>query len=116
MAIEAMVPGKRLIHLFVDNARHHHAKLVQAWLAQPQCRINLHVVPAYRPHLNPIERLWGLVHRHVAHNKCHASLQAPSAAMLSFLREAAPRNWQAYCDQAADNFRIIDPEDFRVLA
>src|ERR1700687_2573723 len=30
-AIEAMYPGKRLIHLFVDNARYHHAKLVQAW-------------------------------------------------------------------------------------
>jgi hypothetical protein len=25
-AIEAMYPGKRLIHLFVDNARCHHAK------------------------------------------------------------------------------------------
>ena len=30
-----MYPGKRLIHLFVDNARYHHAKLVQAWLADP---------------------------------------------------------------------------------
>jgi hypothetical protein len=30
MAIEAMYPGQRLIHLFVDNARYHHAKLVQA--------------------------------------------------------------------------------------
>jgi hypothetical protein len=27
-AIEAMYPGQRLIHLFVDNARYHHAKLV----------------------------------------------------------------------------------------
>lgn len=32
MAIEVMYPGKRLIHLFLDNARCHHAKLVQAWL------------------------------------------------------------------------------------
>jgi hypothetical protein len=36
-AIEAMYPGKRLIHLFVDNARYHHAKLVQAWLTRPGC-------------------------------------------------------------------------------
>ena len=34
MAIEAMYPGKRLVHVFLDNARYHHAKLVQAWLAQ----------------------------------------------------------------------------------
>jgi len=28
MAIEAMYPSKRMIHLFLDNARYHHAKLV----------------------------------------------------------------------------------------
>jgi hypothetical protein len=27
MAIEAMYPSKRMIHLFLDNARYHHAKL-----------------------------------------------------------------------------------------
>jgi hypothetical protein len=31
--IQAMYPGKRLIHLFLDNARCHHAHLVQDWLA-----------------------------------------------------------------------------------
>ncbi len=60
MAIEAMYPGKRLIHLFVDNARYHHPKLVQAWLARPECRMRLHLIPVYCPHLDPIERLWGL--------------------------------------------------------
>jgi transposase len=70
-AIEAMYPGKRLIHLFVDNARYHHAKLVQAWLARPECRIRLHFIPAYCPHLDPIERLRGLMHTHVTHNRCH---------------------------------------------
>jgi transposase len=34
MTIEAMYPGKRMIHLFLDNARYHCAKLVQAWLAR----------------------------------------------------------------------------------
>ncbi len=57
MEIEAMYPRMRLIHVFLDNARYHHANLVQAWLAQPDCRIKLHFVPAYCPHLNPIERL-----------------------------------------------------------
>jgi DDE superfamily endonuclease len=41
MAIEGMYPGKRLIHLFVDNARYHYSELVQAWLAQPGRRIML---------------------------------------------------------------------------
>jgi transposase len=46
--------------LFLDNARYHHAKLVQEWLAQPGRRIKLHFIPTYCPHLNPIERLWGV--------------------------------------------------------
>ena len=60
MAIEAMYPGKRLVHLFLDNARYHHAKLVQAWLARPECRIKLHFIPAYCPHLNPYRTTMGV--------------------------------------------------------
>jgi transposase len=30
-------------------------------------------VPAYCPHLNPIERLWGLMHKNVTHNRCYAT-------------------------------------------
>jgi hypothetical protein len=47
MAIERMYPGMRLIHIFLDNARYHHAKLVQQWLARTGCRIKLHCIPAY---------------------------------------------------------------------
>src|SRR5271165_230696 len=64
MAIEAMCRGMR-----VDNARYHHAKLVQAWLAEPGRRIKPHFIPACCPHLNPIERLWRLMHKHITHGK-----------------------------------------------
>lgn len=116
MAIEAMYPGKRLIHVFLDNARYHHAKLVQQWLARSECRIRLHFIPSYCPHLDPIERLWGLMHRHCTHNKCYAAFKDFTRAVLTFLREKVPRNWHVYCDQVTDNFRVIDPADFRVLA
>ena len=71
--IEALYPMPALIHVFLDNARYHHAWLVQDWLARPGCRIKLHFIPPYCPHLNPIERLWGLMHKHVTHNKCYAT-------------------------------------------
>ena len=116
MAIEAMYPGKRLIHVFLDNARYHHAKLVQQWLTRSGCRIRLHFIPSYCPHLDPIERLWGLMHRHCTHNKCYAGFKDFTRAVLTFLREKVPRNWHVYCDQVTDNFRVIDPADFRVLA
>ena len=116
IALLAMYPRKRVIHLFLDNARYHHAKLVQAWLARPGCRIKLHFIPAYCPHLDPIERLWGLMHKHVTHNRCHETFADFRAAILTFLREEVPRKWGTYCDQVTDNFRIISPNDFRILA
>jgi hypothetical protein len=112
MLLMAMYPGKRRVHLFLDNARYHHAKLVQAWL---ECRIKLHFIPAYCPHLNPIERLWGLMHKHITHNKCYGSFKDFSVAMLTFLRDDVPKNWDTFCDRVTDNFRIINPKDFRVL-
>jgi len=115
MSIENLYPNMRLVHVFLDNARYHHARAVQAWLAEPGRRIRLHFIPAYSPHLNPIERLWGLMHRNVTHNRCHATYNAFAQAVLGFLREDVPKKWHTLCDSVSDNFRIISPGDFRVL-
>ena len=115
MAIEALYPAMRLIHVFVDNARYHHARIVQDWLARPGRRIKLHFVPAYCPHLNPIERLWGLMHKNVTHNRCYATFNGFCDAMRGCLREDVPRDWNTLCDSVSDNFRVISPKDFRVL-
>ena len=114
-SIGALYPMLALIHVFLDNARYHHAKLVQEWLARPGCRIKLHFIPSYCPHLNPIERLWGLMHRNVTHNKCYATCAQFADATLGFLRETVPRNWADLCDSVTDNFRVINPKDFRVM-
>jgi transposase len=114
-AIETTYPTRRRIHVYLDNARYHHAKLVQAWLARPECRIKLHFVPAYCPHLNPIERLWGLMHRSTTHNRCYKSFRDFSTALLSFLRDEVPKSWHSLCDEVSDNFRVINPKDFRIL-
>ena len=115
VAIEALYPARRIIHVFLDNARYHHARAVQDWLAMPGRRIRLHFVPAYCPHLNPIERLWGLMHKHTTHNRCYPTFREFCTALLSFLREDVPRNWRSLCDSVSDNFRVIDPDQFRVL-
>jgi len=114
-AIEALYPLLALIHVFLDNARYHHAQLVQEWLAQPGRRIQLHFIPSYCPHLNPIERLWGLMHKHVTHNKTYATCRDFADATLEFLRDKVPKNWPELCDSVTDNFRVISPKDFRVL-
>jgi len=115
-SIEAMYPAKRLIHVFLDNARYHHAKMVREWLDQPGRRIVLHFVPTYCPHLNPIERLWGAMHKAVTHNQCYATYRGFCQAVLGFLRDEVPAQWHTLRDTVTDNFRVIDPAEFRVVA
>ena len=113
--IEALYPMLVLIPFFLDNARYHHAKLVREWLARPGCRIKLHFIPPYCPHLNPIERLWGLMHKNVTHNKYYATCGQFADATLDFLRDKVPKNWGRFRVSVTDNFRVINPKDFRVL-
>jgi transposase len=114
-SIEARFPKRRKIHVFLDNARCYHAKLVREWLQQPGRRIRLHFVPPYCPHLNPIERLWGLMHKHLTHNRCFGSLREFQREVLTFLRRTVPAGWKTFCDAVTDNFRIRDPAQFRIL-
>ncbi len=114
-SIEALYPLMALIHVFLDNARYHHAKLVQEWLARPDCRIRLHFVPAYCPHLNPIERLWGVMHKNITHNRCYATYKDFAEATLGFLRQDVPKRWREFRSAVTDNFRVINPREFRVV-
>jgi len=115
-ALETLYPLLAVIHVFLDNARYHHARLVQDWLGQPGRRIRLHFIPAYCPHLNPIERLWGVMHKHVTHNKCYATAREFADEALTFLRKDVPEKWLQLSDSVTDNFRVINPKHFRVLA
>ena len=114
-SLEALYPLMVCIHVFLDNARYHHAKLVSEWLSRPGCRIKLHFLPAYCPHLNPIERLWGVMHKNVTHNKCHDTRGEFAEATLHFLRVEVPRKWAEFRSTVTDNFRIISPKAFRLV-
>ena len=106
ISIEALYPAMRQIHAFLDNARYHHARLVQEWMARPGQRIRLHFIPSYFPHLNPIERLWWLMHANVTDNRCYATFDDFCNAVLRFLNENLPRNWSTLCDEVSDK-RLI---------
>jgi transposase len=115
-AIEAKYPLMVVLHVFLDNARYHHAVLVQQWLAQPGRRIKLHFIPTYCPHLNPIERLWGVMHKHLTHNTGWRDYRTFARDVMWFLTDKVPRCWNDFRDSVTDNFRVIDPADFRVTA
>jgi transposase len=105
----------RLIHIFVDRASYHRADIVKEWLAKPGRKIRLHLLPPYCPHLNPIERLWGLMHKNVTHNRDYKTFAEFRREVLKFLRQTVPKNWKRYCDRITDNFRVLHRADFRVI-
>lgn len=103
------------IHVYLDNANYHHARAVKAWLKKIKSKIVLHFLPPYAPHLNPIERLWGVMHQYVTHNKFYEKFKDFADAILAFFRETVPMHWRDFRDQVTDNFRVISFQDFRVL-
>jgi len=113
--IEARNPEKRLIHVIWDNAAYHKGPDVRAFLARPECRIHLIQLPPYCPHLNPIERLWAVMHQFVTHNRHYPTQKQFANAILKFFRETIPNQWKSFRGQVSDNFRVISHEKFRVL-
>jgi len=113
--LETRNPGKR-IHVILDNAPYHHARLVKGWLKRKKCRINLIFMPSYAPHLNSIERLWGVMHKYVTHNKFYPTFNQFAQEILNFLKNTVPKQWREFRDTVTDNFRVISHQTFRVLA
>jgi transposase len=113
--IEARNPGKRLIHVIWDNAAYHKGPDVRNFLARTGCRIHLIQLPPYCPHLNPIERLWAVMHQCVTHNRHYPTQKQFADAILTFFRETLPRKWETFRDKVTDNFRIMSHGTFRIL-
>ena len=113
--IEARNPDKRIIHVIWDNAPYHKGPNVRAFLSRKNCRIHLIPLPPYCPHLNPIERLWAVMHSHVTHNRHYPTQKHFANAILNFMREVLPKQWLSFRDQVTDNFRIISHQNVRVL-
>ena len=111
-------PAMRIIHVFLDNARYHHGPLPPrpggsglvgpARPADP-APFRAGLLPASEP-----DRA-SLMHKTVTHNRCHATYNGFCEAVLGFLRNDVPSKWHMLCDSVTDNFRIISPEDLRVL-
>ena len=101
---------------FAPESSYHKADVVKEWLAAAGRKIVLHLLPPYCPHLDPIERLWALMHENVTHNRDYKTFNEFRREILKFLRQTVPKQWKRFCDQITDNFRVIHRADFRVIA
>ena len=113
--IETNNPTKSLTHVIWDNAAYHRRAAVKKRLSCLKCRIHLIQSPAYSAHLNPIERLWAVVHANVTHNRFYPTQKQFANAILHFLRNTIPEKWKDFRNQVSDNFSIISHQSFRVL-
>jgi len=113
--IQAALDLETFQFTLLDNARYHHAKILQPWLERSERQVKLHFLPPYAPHLNPIERLWGVMHKCVTHNRHYATFDQFTEAILGFFRKTLPLKWRAFTDTVTDNFRIISLDEYKVI-
>ena len=102
-------PHLRRIHVFLDNAGYNRSRIAGLAEAALGGRIKLHFLPPYAPHLNPIERLWGMMHKWVTHNRWHPSFATFRERIVQFLEEVTER-WDELKSYVTDNFRIVTHE------
>ena len=71
--------------MILDNARIHHAKLIQPFLKEHEDHLTLFFLPPYSPNLNAVERIWGWLKKSVIANRFHATREDIRESILSFL-------------------------------
>ena len=81
--LEQYPDGKTV--MILDNARIHHAKLLQGFLEENRERLELVFLPPYSPNLNKIEELWGWMKDSVINNVFFHSRQEIRAAVQKFI-------------------------------
>jgi transposase len=75
------------IVMILDNARIHHAKLIQPFLQENQHRLELVFLPPYSPQLNLIEGLWKWLKSDVIYNVFYSSVKEIRKNVQDFIHE-----------------------------
>ena len=77
---------KGQIVLILDNARIHHAKLLQPYLDSTKERLELVFLPPYSPNLNIIEDLWKWLKSEVINNVFFSNICQIQQAVRGFMK------------------------------
>jgi transposase len=96
--------GKYFVHVIWDNARPHKNDQVDE-LAK-ELGIKLHYLPPYSPNLNPVERIWKLMHEKVRYNKYYEKFSEFTEATLDFFKRIG-RKKNVLRERITDNFQIL---------
>lgn len=80
----SLYPTGKIV-MILDNARIHHAKLIQPFLNDNKLRLELMFLPPYSPELNLIEGLWGWIKSNIINNRFFSSVAVVKTAVNKFI-------------------------------
>lgn len=93
------------VFVILDNAKHHHARLVRRWqLHHP--RFKFMFLPAYSPNLNLIERLWRFFHQKVTWNHYFETFGEFKSTTLEFFKNLKLHE-KELSTLLTDNFQLL---------
>jgi len=97
-------PGKYYMHVIWDNAGPHKDDKVYSFAKE--LGIKLHYLPPYSPNLNPVERVWKLMHENIRYNKYYSKFSEFTDATIGFFKSIG-RKKNILRDRITDNFQIL---------
>lgn len=98
-----------VIHLIWDGAGYH--KHADVLVLAELLNIKLHRLPPYSPNLNPIERLWKLMHEQVRYNRYYEKFSEFTRAVLNFFKSIG-RKKTILRNRISDHFQILPDINF----
>lgn len=104
MKVRSYHQGGETIHMILDNAGYHRSKEIINYAKL--LSIELHYLPPYSPNLNPIERLWKIMHEKVSYNKYYEHFSDFREATLHFFRHIGKKK-KLLKSRITDNFHIL---------
>lgn len=102
-------PEQYKLHIIWDNAGYHCSKKVQNFAQE--LGIEVHYLPPYSPNLNPIERLWKIMHEHVTYNRYYEKFSDFTEAIRHFFRHIGKKK-NLLASRINDNFQLVEAPNF----
>lgn len=96
---------KGRVYVVLDNASHHHARIVRNWMLNHP-RFTLLFLPSYSPNLNLIERLWRFYHQRITWNHYFETFEEFKRETLEFFKNLKQYE-KDLSTLLADNFQLV---------
>jgi transposase len=103
--VEKMYPDHQRIHLILDQAGYHTAQETRDFLKTSQ--IKVYYLPPRSPNLNPIERLWKIMHEYVSNNRVYERFKDFKKSLFDFFDHTMPNIKDILVSRITDNFQTL---------